>query len=125
MREELFMATVSTISTKYESSDVTLKILRITNDLYVFRLPDGAIDFVVEGSENYVVQFKESKVFGSLIATLTKGNNVFPILQDLQTELYVFTEKAVDRLLLGEEVKTGPIVVPPRPGPPRFPQEKH
>ncbi|HYT22775.1 MAG TPA: hypothetical protein VEW05_21405 [Candidatus Polarisedimenticolia bacterium] len=119
------MATVSTIPSKYESSDVTLKILRITNDLYVFRLPDGAIDFVVEGSENYVVQFIESKVFGSLIATLSKGNNVFPIQHDQQTELYVFTARAVDKLLLGDEVKTGPIIVPPRPGPPRFPLLKH
>jgi len=115
------MATVSTIPTKYESSDVTLKILRISHDLYVFRLPDGAIDFVVEGSENYVVQFKESKVFGSLIATLRKGNNVFPILHDQQTEVYVFTEAVVYKALLGEEVKTGPIVIPPRPGPPKFP----
>lgn len=119
------MATVSTIPTKYETSDVTLKILRITNDLYVFRLPDGAIDFVVEGSENYVMQFKDSKVFGSLIATLRKGDNVFPVLHDLQTEAYVFTETAVAKLLLGEEVKTGPIVIPPRPSPPKFPQGKH
>src|SRR6266576_3681847 len=74
-----------------------------------------------EDLENYVVQFIESKVFGSLIATLSKGNNVFPIQHDQQTELYVFTARAVDKLLLGDEVKTGPIIVPPRPGPPRFP----
>jgi len=104
------MATISTISKqdKFET-----KLLRLANDLTLFRLPDGAADFLVESSATYVVVFKDHKVFGTSLALLRTGHNILKASNGKETEGYVFTESAVVKSLDVGDAMTGPIVVPP------------
>jgi hypothetical protein len=108
------MATVSTFP-KQETFETT--ILRLTNDLLLFRLPDGAADIFVESSENYFVRFEDRNVFGVSIAPLKRGHNVFTALNRQETAAYVFTESTVSGSLNPTDAATGPIKVPPRGGP--------
>ncbi len=104
------MATVSTMS-KQEKFETT--VFRLANDLLLFRLPDGAADFLVESSATYFVLFEDRKVFGTSIAVLREGHNVLKTLHGQETKAYVFTESSVVRMLNVDHAMTGPIVVPP------------
>ncbi len=108
------MATVSTFP-KQETFET--KVSRLANDLLLFRLPDGAVDFLVESSENYILRFEDRKVFGKSIAALKKGHNIFISLNGQDTDTYVFSESTVSGSLNLDEAMTGPIKVPPRGGP--------
>jgi hypothetical protein len=116
-----FMGTVSALPAKQESIRLTPAGQKITKDLTIVYLPDGTCDFFVHGSDRYVVLFNDPKVFGVSIATLKKGDNLFPRLNGRQTELYIFTESTAVNALHGDEAATGPIIVPPKgPGPHRI-----
>jgi hypothetical protein len=104
------MATVSTMS-KQDKFETTL--FRLANDLLLFRLPDGAADFLVESSATYLVLFENHKVFGMSFAVLRKGHNVFKVVDGKETDAYVFNESTVVKLLNPDQAMTGPIVVPP------------
>jgi hypothetical protein len=117
------MATVSTFP-KQETFET--KVSRLTNDLLLFRLPDGAADFLVESSESYFVRFEDRKVFGFSIAALKRGHNIFTSLNGQDTEAYAFTESVVSGSLNPSDAATGPIRVPPRGGPiPHVENKKH
>src|SRR5262245_36700495 len=104
------MATVSTI-VKQEKFET--KLFRLANDLILFRLPDGAADFLVESSATYVVLFEDHEVFDMSLAVLRKGHNILKPINCNETEAYVFTESTVVKLLDLTKAMTGPIVVPP------------
>jgi hypothetical protein len=93
---------------------------KLTKDLTTTYLADGGCHFFVHGSERYVVQFSDSKVYGTSLAILNKGDNLFPRLNNRQTECHIFTERAALGALHGETAATAPIIIPPKgPGPHR------
>jgi hypothetical protein len=104
------MATVSTMS-KQEKFEA--KVLKLANDLVLFRLPDGAADFLVESSATYFVLFEDRKVFGISFAVLREGHNILKALNGQTSKAYVFTESALVKSLDTGDAMTGPIVVPP------------
>jgi hypothetical protein len=117
------MATISEIPTKSEITELTVTVVKIAHDLSVFRLPDGTVDFLVEGSDAYVVQFKDRKAFGVAFAILRKGHNLFPTQIKDEIRASIAEESVLVKLFFGEGVESTPIVIPPRPGPPKFPAE--
>src|SRR5437016_5875048 len=74
MREETYMATFP-LPDEQEAIDLTVLGQRVTDDLSLYYLPGEAVDFVVEGSNAYLVQFENPAVFGTSFATLNMGNN--------------------------------------------------
>lgn len=93
---------------------------KLTKDLTTTYLPDGACHFFVHGSDRYVVLFSDPKVFGVSLTTLKKGDNLFPRLNNRQTECCIFTERGAINAMHGETAATAPIIIPPKgPGPHR------
>jgi hypothetical protein len=113
------MATASLPKT--EAIRLTPSGQKLIKDLTTIYLPDGGCNFFVHGSDRYVVLFSDPKVFGVSLATLKKGDNLFPRVNTRQTECQVFTEASAIHALHGEDAATTPIVIPPKgPGPHRI-----
>jgi hypothetical protein len=109
------MATVSEI-TKPKSIEVSLTGLTVGDDLTIFRMPDGAIDIVVEGSGSYLVYFADREVFGMQVVTVRSGHNVFAaqIPTDDGVTLYIASESVAAKAF-AEKISTVPIVIGPHP----------
>jgi len=115
------MATAFPLSTKEESRAIAIPVQgrRVTDDLTIYYLPDGVCDFVVESAETYLVKFDNPEVFGTAFAALRKGNNIFTPFSkyEKRTEIRVYRELMI-RPPHGDDVATGPIIIPPKgPGP--------
>ncbi len=115
------MATAFPLSTKEESRAIAIPVQgrRVTDDLTIYYLPDGVCDFVVESAETYLVKFDNPEVFGTSFAALRKGNNIFTPFSkyEKRTEIRVYRELMI-RPPHGDDVATGPIIIPPKgPGP--------
>jgi hypothetical protein len=115
MREEGFMSTASPLLSKQETIKLTLSGQKITEDLKIIYLPAGVYDFIVDGSDPYLVLFDDPKVFGVSFATLRKGSNLFARQNDHAIKGQVISEAAVLKSLPGDNVETTPIVIPPKP----------
>jgi hypothetical protein len=107
------------IPSKEEATELSLPVLRV-GELTIIRLPDGTCDFFLSGSDRYLVQFLNPEVFGRSIALLNPGHTLITPLNDYPTETYLISEAEVASAM-GDpnRVKTGPIIIPPRPGPRR------
>jgi hypothetical protein len=110
------MATAFTLPGDPEKTQFRFSGLTITEDLQVIFL-DGSYDFIVSGSETYLVQFENPTVFGLSFASLNKGDNFFTPRNDQMTQVYLYTTSTAAGALNGKSVNTRPIVIPPKGGP--------
>ena len=104
----------------------------INTDVTLVYMPDlNLCDFQVKGSKKYIVHFVSSLTFGLEFATIQMGNNVFNIVNNQQTQCYLFEDAQLRQIEMnaqGAEMTasgstrspagtatpcTGPIIIPP------------
>ena len=111
-----------------------VKEIFINQDVTLVYMPDLKMcDLHVKGDQPYVVHFLKPDVFGQEFATLRKGNNLFTVANDGQTESYFFDEDQLRDIVAEVEdqptqkrmmsavkvqgakpfTRTGPILIPP------------
>jgi len=119
--------------TTIEQRELQVTETFINQDITLVSMPGlDMCDFYVEGDKGYIVHFLNPDVFGQEFATISKGNNLFTVVNRVETECYLFEGVQLRDIVAGVEGSpmkksarkpsgtvspcTGPIIIPPNKG---------
>jgi hypothetical protein len=115
------MATQPKSPSEPETEVIELTVVgqKIYDDLRLYYLPNETINFVVDGTNEYVVEFEDRNIFGASLAVLTTGNNLFTILNSGELRARIYSAVELVKTLHTIIGSTHVIIIPPPP--PKFP----
>jgi len=95
-----------------EYEEIILKItgIQVRPGLKLLRMSDTTFDFYVDGTDRYVVHFKNPSVFGKEFAVLQAGSNSFTLLgpPTVSTLCYVWSQAELANIVAEAEQPSGP-----------------